>query len=239
MHVEVMGAACVPSPSARSPARACRGPESTTRAAVRGGKWHEDRRAGRNLEARGGRARRKPTAHPRRRADPWWPDSAVGKLGRQGADTCKSGDLRAARTSLSSEVKAALSPVAVRKAHSPSSIQRRGCVRAHLSGAAAQPSPATQRCAELPTLGGRRSACAHRHDGKAGCGLVTCGTPRRTQASAKRARRAHMEKIHSAREGKRSLDSHVRSMLSRGLGGYVKKHDFHFPPRLRPRGAMC
>ena len=66
VHVEVVGAACAPSPSARSPARASGRPESTRKAAGRGAKWDEDRGAGREFEARGGHARRKPTASAKR-----------------------------------------------------------------------------------------------------------------------------------------------------------------------------
>ena len=55
----------------------------------RGLRWHEDRGAGREFEARGARARRKPTAHPGRSADARWSGRAVRNVGRIGADTCK------------------------------------------------------------------------------------------------------------------------------------------------------
>ena len=71
-----------------------------------------------------------------------------------------------ARTSLSSEVKAALSSVGFRRAHSRSSIQRPGRARAPLICADAQPSPATRRRVEIPGICGRRSTRTDRHGGK-------------------------------------------------------------------------
>ena len=85
VHVEVVGAACAPSPSSRTPARACRGPESTTREAMRGVKRDEDRRAGRDLEARGGRARLKPTARPGIRGELRCPDRDMANSAVKGS----------------------------------------------------------------------------------------------------------------------------------------------------------
>ena len=64
--------------------RGCRGPESTTREAVRGVKRDEDRAAERDFEARGGRARLKPTARPGRRGDLRWPDRDMANSAAKG-----------------------------------------------------------------------------------------------------------------------------------------------------------
>ena len=238
VHVEVVGAACAPSPSSRTPARACRGPESTTREAVRGVKRDEGRAAEREFEARGGRARLKPTARPGRRGDLRWPDRDMANSAVKGQKPGKAEI---------SEGRAVKGQVRSRRHSHRSLFERRTHQVASRGGVALErtsPAPLPSRRLRLNDA---RSFPRSAGEGR----LARTDTTAKPSAWSRSAARhgghepapdalvAHMWRKSTRREKEKGGLTAMFARCSREApGGYVKKHDFHLPPPLGPSRPM-